>query len=143
MSVLFVPVLVIHVVIAVLGLGSILSIAVLATTARRTGWASSDISAWLGPLLRYSAFSLAVMLATGILMDVVVGGSLHEWWWFRGSALLLVLTGILHGRARRAIRRELVHADARDAVLRRVERLAYGMCALVAAITILMEVKPF
>jgi hypothetical protein len=143
MSVAFIPVLVIHVVVAVLGLGSILSVAVVAATARRAGRGSTDIAAWLGPLLRYSAFSLAAMLATGALMDFVTGGAFSRWWWFRGSALLLVVTGVLHAQARRTVRRGFANEDGRDAVLRRVERIAYGMCALIAAITVLMEAKPF
>ena len=95
----------------------------------------------LRTLLRYSAFSLAGMFATGAVMDVVTGGAFHVWWWFRASALLLIATGALHARARRIVRHTL-GPDDRDAVLRRVERLAYGMCALVAASTVLMEAKP-
>ena len=36
----------------------------------------------------------------------------------------------------------LAKEDSGDVVLRRVERIACGMCALIAAITVLMEVKP-
>lgn len=135
------PVLVIHVVVAVLGLGSVLSVAVVAAIARRPGRGSAEITAWLGPLLRVSAASLAAMLATGVVMDAVTRGAFHDWWWFRGSALLLVVTGVLHGQARRTVG----HGIGRDsdAVLRRVERIAYAMCVLVAAITVLMEAKPF
>jgi uncharacterized membrane protein len=142
-SSLYIPVLVMHVLVAVLGLGSIASVAVVASTARRAGRGSRDVSAWLGPLLRYSAFSLAAMLVTGVLLDFAAGGAFHEAWWFRGSALLLVATGVLHGQARRAFRSAGASKDDPDAVLRRVERIAYGMCALIAAITVLMEVKPF
>ena len=143
MSSLYLPVLVVHVLVAVLGVGSIASIAVVASTARRAGRGSKDLSAWLGPLLRYSAFSLAAMLATGVFMDVAAGGAFHQAWWFRGSALLLVATGVLHGQARRAVRPSLASDAAADIVLRRVERIAYGMCALIAVIAVLMEVKPF
>jgi hypothetical protein len=134
---LFVPILVLHVVVAVVGLGSILSVALIAAASRKAGRGSADVSAWLAPLLRFSAISLGIMLVTGILMDVAAGGAFHDWWWFRGSALLLVLTGVLHARARRLVGRGL------DVALRGIERLAYGMSALIAAITVLMEVKPF
>lgn len=137
------PLLVTHVLVAVLGLGSIVSVALVAGTARRVGHGSTDVSAWLGPLLRYSAFSLAAMLVTGILMDLAAGGAFSAQWWFRGSALLLVATGVLHAQARRAVRTGLAREDRGDATLRRVERIAYGMCALIAAITVLMEVRPF
>jgi hypothetical protein len=93
-------------------------------------------------LLRYSAFSLAAMLVTGVLLDIVTGGAFHEAWWFHGSALLLVVTGVLHAQARRVVRLRLAKEDSGDVVLRRVERIACGMCALIAAITVLMEVKP-
>jgi hypothetical protein len=142
MSILFIPILVIHVVVAVLGLGSLLSVAVVAGIARRVERVSTDVTASLATLLRYSAVSLGAMFATGVLMDVVTGGTFHDWWWFRGSALMFVAIGALHARARRMIRLGL-GTDERDAILRRLERIAYGMCALVAAITILMEAKPF
>ena len=135
------PLLVLHVVVAVLGLGSILSVALVAATSRRAG--PTEVSAWLAPLLRFSAISLGAMLVTGVLMDVTVGGAFHDWWWFRGSVLLLVLTGVLHARARLIVGRGLGPETERDAALRSIERLAYSMSALIAAITVLMEAKPF
>jgi hypothetical protein len=57
--------------------------------------------------------------------------------------VLVALTGALHGRARRAVRLGLTNAGDGDAAVRRVARLAYGMCALIAVIAVLMEVKPF
>jgi hypothetical protein len=92
---------------------------------------------------RLSGFSLAAMLATGILLGATSAGAVHEAWWFRGSAVLLVLSGAMHGRARRAARRGLANQDNGDVAVRRVARLAYGMCALIAVIAVLMEVKPF
>jgi hypothetical protein len=140
---LYTSVLVVHVLVAVLGLGSIASIAIVAATAGRAGRRAADALTWLGLLLRYSALSLGAMLATGILLGVTSAGAVHEAWWFRGSALLLVLTGALHGRARRAVRLGLTNAGDGDVAVRRVARLAYGMCALIAVIAVLMEVKPF
>lgn len=140
---LFVPALVLHVVVAVLGLGSILGIALVAGAARRARSAPADVSTWLTPLFRLSAISLGTMLVTGILMDAAAGGAFHEWWWFRGSVLLLVLTGILNGYARRVARRGLGLDTGREAALRSLERLGYGMSVLVATIATLMELKPF
>ena len=142
MTSLFTPILALHVSVAVLGLGSILSVALVAAASRRVGRDPAEVSAWLATLLRFSAISLGAVILTGILMDAAAGGAFHEWWWFRGSALLLVLTGILHARARR-VGRGLAGDVGRDVALRRIERLAYGMSALIAAITVLMEVKPF
>jgi len=143
MTRLFLPILVLHVVIAVLGLGSIVSVAVVAATTRRAGLGLVQVSTWLAPLLRFSAGSLGGLLATGILMDAAAGGAFHGQWWFRGSAVLLVVTGALHGQARRVLGRALGRDAGADAALRAVERLAYGMSALIAAIAALMEVKPF
>lgn len=134
--------LVAHVLTAVLGLGSIVSVAVVSATARRAGGAAGVLP-WLGPLLRYGTFSLAAVLATGVLLDLTAGGAFHAAWWFRGSALLLVASVLLHAWARRTVRRGLTKEDESDLVLRRVERIAYGTCALIAVIVVLMLVKPF
>jgi hypothetical protein len=85
---------------------------------------------------------LAALLVTGILLDLVAHGAFRQSWWFRGSALLLIATGALHGWARRTVRTG-TGKDIGSVVLIRVQRIAYGMCALIAAITMLMEVKPF
>ena len=143
MTSLFIPILVAHVLVAVLGLGSVVSIAIVAALARRGRRDSAEVLPWLIPLLRYSAFSLAAMLATGILLDLAAKGAFHGSWWFRGSALLLVATGALHGQARRTVRLSFAEKANSDAVLRRVERLAFTMSILIAGISMLMEVKPF
>ena len=137
------PVRLVHVVVAVLGLGSILSIAIVAATARRTGRGSPEVMATLTTLLRYSSFSLAAMLATGVLMDMAAGGAMSRWWWFRGSAVLLVVTGILHGQARRTVRRGLGQRWARRPSFAGSSGSHSACSALIAAITVLMEVKPF
>jgi hypothetical protein len=49
----------------------------------------------------------------------------------------------LHGLSRRAMRTVAVNEASNDVVLRRVERIAYAMCVLIVAITVLMVVKPF
>lgn len=143
MTQLFLPILVLHVVVAVLGLGSIMSVALVAAISRKAGPGAVPVSRWLAPLLRFSAISLGAMLVTGMLMDVAAGGAFHERWWFRGSVGLIVLTGVLNGLARRVVRRGLGPDAEREAALRGVERLAYAMSALIAAIAALMEVKPF
>jgi hypothetical protein len=143
MRALFTPLLVTHVIVAMFGLGSAASVAVIAATARRTPRPASEAMVWLAPLLRTFAISLGVMLLTGILMDVAAGGIFSKWWWFRGSVLLLVAAGALHGQARRALRQAAVSEAAGDAALRRVQRLASIVCALIAAAAALMEAKPF
>jgi len=74
---------------------------------------------------------------------VAAKGAFHVLWWFSGSALLLVATGALHGQARRTVRLSISEKANSDTVLRRLERLAFAMCILIAGISVLMEVKPF
>lgn len=139
---LYTTVLALHVVVAVLGLGLIAAVPLVVAAGRRQGRTAAEVAAVLTPLLRYSGISLGVLLLTGAILDVAVGGALHERWWFRGSALLLFVTGALHGMTRRALRGALA-APASEPLLRHVERLAYAMCLVIAAIVVLMEAKPF
>jgi hypothetical protein len=132
-----------HVLVAILGLGSVVAIGLMAKTARRNGGNAAEAAAWLRPLLRLSAFSLAGMLITGITMIAVAGGGFHGAWWLRASVILLVVTGAINGRARRALRAQPADEHESRAVLWRVERMAYGMSSLIATITVLMELKPF
>ncbi len=143
MASLFTSALVAHVLVAVLGLGSVVSIAIVTALARKDRRDSAEVLLWLVPLLRYSAFSLGAMLVTGILLDVAAKGAFHGSWWFRGSALLLVATGALHGQARRTVRLSFAEKANSDTALRRLERLAFAMSILIAGISVLMEVKPF
>lgn len=142
MSYLFLPLLVLHIVVAVLGLGSITSVVIIAATARRNH-RTAEALWWLGPVLRVSVISLVTMLLSGGLLDFAAHGAFHKSWWFRGSVLLLLVAGALHGQLRRAVRWGLRSEDNADAALRRVEPVGYGMCALMIVITVLMVVKPF
>jgi hypothetical protein len=133
--------LVAHVLVAVLGLGSIVAVTIVATTARRVERGSTEALKWIAPLLRCSTFSLVAMMPTGFLLNLTVDGAFGATWWFRGSVLLLIATNVLQALARRAVRHGIANENNGD--LRRVKRIAYGMGALIAVITALMEVKPF
>jgi hypothetical protein len=135
--------LVTHILVAVLGVGSATAVAIVATTARRRGRDAVPALSWLRPLLLYSSFSLALMLLTGILLVLVTNDAIRSAWWIRGSVLLLLATGALGARARRAVRRGLSNEVESALALRRVEFSSYGMCALVAGIVVLMTMKPF
>ena len=132
-----------HVLVAILGLGSVVSVALMAATVRRTGRGAAEAATWIRPLLRVSAFSLAGMLVTGVIIIAAAGGGYHRAWWLRLSVLLLVVTGAMHGLARRTLKAEPANDHEARLVLHRVERIAYGMSTLIATITILMELKPF
>jgi hypothetical protein len=75
---------------------------------------------------------LGAMLLTGILLDWSAAGGFHRMTWFQVSMAVLVVLGISLGRARAALR----HHE-----LRRVEQWGWAMCAAVAVVTLLMQVK--
>lgn len=83
------------------------------------------------------------MLLSGLLLDLLARGAFHGFWWFRGSVILLFATGAVHGQARRALRLGSASEDRPDPWVSRIEYSAYGMCVLIGAITMLMELKPF
>ena len=74
-----------HVLVAILGLGSVVCIALIAAAARRAGRNAAEAAAGLRPLLRLSAFSLAIMLISGMVMVSSAGGGFHGAWWVRLS----------------------------------------------------------
>jgi hypothetical protein len=135
---------VVHVVVAVLGVGQLGAIAVAASAARRSGAAEPQAATWLGLLLRYTRWSLAAMFATGIWIDLAASGVYRHAWWARVSAALMVVAFLLLRRALGLVSR-VAAADGSEAPipLLRLERTAWSMCAIVGLITILMEAKPF
>lgn len=138
MSALYASVLVLHVTIAIFGLGAIAALAVALPAVRAAEVPAPAASTWVRPLLQFSALGLGLMLVTGLLLDPLSGGLFHGFWWFRLSILLLALTGALHAQARRASRQ-----TPDPASLRRIQWLALWMFFLIAAAGALMEVKPF
>lgn len=142
MNSLYLPILVAHVIFAVFGAGLVVSVAVVAGSARRAGRIQAEALASVGALLRWSAIGLAAILATGILLGIT-GGSIHQAGWFRASALLLIPTGILHARSRQTLRRGLSAGDDGSLALRRLERNGWAMTAIIGVIVVLMEAKPF
>src|SRR5262245_31703130 len=133
---------VIHVLVAVLGVGQVGAIAVAASAARRSAALPPAVTG-LGLLLRYTRWSLAAMFATGIWIDFMAGGVYHHAWWFRVSAALMVVAFALQRRAL-ALVSAAPPADGEASVpLRRLERTAWSVCVVVASIVVLMEAKPF
>jgi hypothetical protein len=147
-----------HVVVAVVGVGMLGAIPIVARAARmaaKTSGPSAPAGAPLDALFHWTRVSLATMAITGILLDVAVAGAFHTSTWFRASGALVVVLAVSHARARAAWRSAAnasgasaapgadATESARCAALSRVERLGWTMCATVALIAILMEVKPF
>src|SRR5262245_8584939 len=131
---MYTAVIVLHVVVAILGVGQVGGLAVAVSAARRAGIALPQAASWLAPLLRYTRVSLGLMVLSGFGMDLLAKGGYHGLWWVRLSVILTVIAFAFQHRAARALKQ----ANAVG-----LERSAWSMCAAVAAITVLMEAKPF
>jgi hypothetical protein len=126
-----------HVVTAVLGLGQVAGIALLASASQ--GPPSAAVMVALRRLNSGTSWAALIMLLTGVGSEYSLGGAYHETRWFRISILLLVAYGALNGSTRRTLRK-LDDSSARP--LQRVARNAWIMVLLVAVATVLMELKP-
>lgn len=127
-----------HVLAAVLGAGSVGSVAVAVHAASRAG---SLGAVPFVPLLRLASIGFALTFLTGAALDAAAGGAFHEQWWFRIAGLSMIVAGVLLGILRRRARRAL--AGDRETSLAQIKWLAYGAAAIVGWITILMELRPF
>jgi hypothetical protein len=132
-----------HVVVAVVGIGLIGAIPLVARFARRAGELPSARSSLLDALFRYTRLSLATMALTGGVLDFTVGGAFHSTGWFRVSVGLLLVAAFSHARARAALRKYLASDSAVGPNLWYVERWGWAACATVALMAVLMEAKPF
>ncbi len=137
----FYPILLsVHVVTAILGLGQIVGTAIVATSTSTNAPVAPGTLTALRRLGRGTGAALGIMLLSGVLLDYTSGGAFHKMLWYRISFLLLVALGALQGGIRRTLRKVEREPDGR--ALRGVVRLSGAMCAVVAVIAILMEVKP-
>ena len=132
---LYVVAIVLHVLVAVLAVGLVGAIPITARLARKSAGQLIAAERILGAFLRAMQAGFVVMLLTGVLLDVSASGAFHRTGWFKASVAVLVVIGFSHARARAALRR--------GNALERVEQWGWAMCALVALIVILMQMKPF
>jgi hypothetical protein len=130
-----------HVIVAILGLGQLTGMVVVGSAANSAGPVSPVIWTALRRLTRGTTWSLVLLFLSGALVEFLLGGSFHDRWWFRLSVLLWMVLGGLLGSTRRALRAGETRGDA--GVFGRVVRNAIAMCTVAAAITILMEAKPW
>lgn len=136
------PILVLHVVIAVVGVGVFGAIPIVAAAARQETASLANTDA-LATLFRYTRWSLVLILTTGVLVEYAAHGAFHTSGWFRTSFGLLLLLGFAHARARATFRKANADGGDRARALRRVEGWGWTMCVTVVIITLLMEAKPF
>jgi hypothetical protein len=131
-----------HVVVAVLGIGSLASIPITAGFARRASIPLSVSGGIIQALLRFSRWSLAIVFVSGALLDLSVGGAFHSSSWFRASVVLMLFLGFSHARAMRRLRVGLASGIDEGGTLRAVQRWGWTMCATVGVVVVLMEWKP-
>src|SRR5260221_1650980 len=86
-----------------------------------------------------TAWSLVIMLLSGVVLEYASGGAFHGTWWFRISFFDLLVLGAINGRMRRSIRKRDSIGEKRT--LAGVVRSARVMCAITALVSVLMEVK--
>jgi hypothetical protein len=135
--------LVLHVTVAVIGMSQAVGVALVASAARRTGVPVASAVRLLRALLLVANVSVPLMFVSGGLLDYLTGGGYRGALWFRLSAALTAVVGVLIVASRRTLRHGLERPGSEGHSLRRVERLAWAMCAGVASITVLMEAKPY
>jgi hypothetical protein len=131
----------IHVVAAILGLGQVAGIAVLASSTPTGASVAPTIWSALQRLARGTTWSFPVMLASGAFLEYSVAWGHHTESWFRLSGVLFLALGAVLGTTRRALRKRDSASDERP--LQPVARRAWAMCAIVAMIAVLMAVKPW
>jgi hypothetical protein len=126
-----------HVLAAILGLGPLTTLAVVSSSS-----APSMPVARFAQILRVVGWSLLAVLATGILIIAQTRGALGKAGWVRVSVGLFIVLGALHGLVRRRLKQS-VDATPSATLPRGLSPLLWTMCTLVAAITYLMEAKPW
>lgn len=131
-----------HVVVAILGIGLVGAVPLTARLARQPLCTMTGSERVLGALLRGTQLGFVAMALTGVLLDVSVGGAFHRTTWFKASIAVLLFTGFSHTRARAALRKGFAPGGGREVALSQVERWGWTMCAAVALITLLMQIKP-
>ena len=126
-----------HVLAAILGLGPLTVLAILSSSP-----APVISVGWFARLNRIVGWGLGALLVTGVLIIGQTHGVLGKAGWTRVAVGLFVVLAVLHGIVRSRLKRN------RDAAPDGALPSGLGwqlrpMCGLVAAITYLMEAKPW
>jgi hypothetical protein len=130
----------VHVLAAVLGTGAVATVAITARAAERT--ASPEATATFLSVARWAGAGLGLVFVTGAGIDFAVGGLHHAAGWFRASGILVLVAGAVLARAR-WLARAVTDARRDRAQLRTVTLLSWSACAIVAAVVVLMELRPW
>ncbi|HEY0944711.1 MAG TPA: hypothetical protein VGD81_05565 [Opitutaceae bacterium] len=126
-----------HVLAAILGLGPLTALAVVSSSPTPVMPVER-----FAQLLRVVGWSLLTLLVTGVLIIAQTRGALGHTGWVRASVGLFLVLGALHGLVRRRLKRSQ-HGMPSIVPPRGLSPLLWAMCGVVAAITYLMEAKPW
>ncbi len=129
--------LLVHILVAVLGIGGITTGAILA----RPSSGLAPIA--LRSVVRLAGAALLLMIVSGLLLEYFSGGAFHHATWFRLAAVVTVAAGIAIGVARRTITRQIAGKIDNGPAVRRVAGAMWLACALVAFVVFLMVRRPF
>ena len=127
-----------HLLVAVLGVGTVSAIPLSARFARRAGAPSASHAAILTGLFRAARLGFALAFVSGVLVEASTLGAFHAAPWFRLSIALMLVLAFTHARGARALR---ASHDASSLVS--VERWGWASCATVALLIAVMIGKPF
>jgi hypothetical protein len=124
----------VHTLVAVLGIGQVLALVMLAGEARAGGGGQPVSLSLMTKLARIVGISLGLQLLSGIAVMIPTHGAYAAAWWFRIAFLLFIVLGAFNGMLQRAVRTQAVA---------RLPMLAWTMVGITAVIVWLMAVKPF
>ncbi len=127
-----------HVIAAILGVGPILAMALLASDSEASK--RPELLRYVVLLSRLIQWALLVMLVTGLLLLRQTGWAFAQTTWLRISFVLFLAVGAVLGFTNRPVRKALSGPAAPD--LRRVRQLTWLCTVLVAVIAFLMVTKP-
>ena len=127
----------IHVLVAVLGIGLITAGAIL--TRPSTGLAPIAIRS----LARWASAAMLVMFVSGMLLDYFSAGAFHHATWFRLAIAASIAAGVVVGYARRAIGQAIAGKSDSERAVRRAAGAIRIALVLVAFIVVLMVRRPF
>jgi hypothetical protein len=131
----------IHVVTAIVGVGQVTGLVLVAATSRKSLPVAPATWTALKRLARGTSWSLLLMLLTGLILEFLAGGVHGHSWWFRIAVLLFLGCGAVLGMIQRALKKGEAAGDG--AVLAAVVTRGWIVVGLVAVIAGLMQLKPW
>ncbi len=131
-------VLTLHLVVCVLGVGSSLTVGLLA----RSGAGKLVPANFFGSMTRLMSFSLIIVVLTGISLVALKDEGQFRHWYFRGVFFLTFLLGALAGTALRGASK-MSNDPLESGQLQRLTRSMAAMAGVTAVIIFLLAAKPF